>query len=205
VPAESLQTDAFVLLKRPPADAFQSFNVFSAERGPLLVLHRVAKKSASTSIALDLFDEVSLGLESSNQGRTWFVKEARLIRRYAEIGRSYDALRLASSLAALIARNTVDEDGRPAVAELLRTAFAAFGSDPRPDIVYFKCLYRFARDEGYPLKQQWFPTLPASDRVEVAILVNRPLAAQAATPATVVRLQRRLEEYLRGHTEILVE
>ena len=60
-----LQTDAFVLLKRPPADSFQSFNVFSAEHGALLILQRVAKKSANTSVALDLFDEASLDLESS--------------------------------------------------------------------------------------------------------------------------------------------
>jgi hypothetical protein len=205
VPAQSLHSDAFVLLKRPPADAFQSFSVFSPEHGPMLVFQRLARKASSTSVALDLFDEVSLLLESSNQGRTWFVKEARLIRRHAEIGRSYDALRLASALATLIARNTVDEDSRAAVADLLRNAFVAFGTTTRPDIVYLKSLYRFARDEGYPLKQQWFPTLPSNDRQEVAAILNRALADQTATPAAVARFQRRLEDYLRGHTEILLD
>jgi hypothetical protein len=205
VPAQSLQTDAFVLMKRPPADTFQSFTVFSAEHGALLALQRVAKKAASTATPLDLFDEASLLLESSNQGRTWFIKEVRLITRFVDIGRSYDALRLASALAALVARNPVHEESRGPVAALLRTAFAAFASGVRPDVVYFKSLYRFARDEGYPLKQQWFPTLPSSDRAEVATLLNRPLAEQSLAPEAVVRLQRRLEEYLRGHTEVLME
>ena len=205
MPAESLQTDAFVLFKRPPADSFQSFNVFSPEHGPLLVFQRLARKSGSTIVPLDLFDEASLLLESSNQGRTWFINEARLIQRHDAIGRSYDALRLASALATLVSRNHVDEDSRAAVAGLLRTAFLAFGSAVRPDIVYFKSLYRFARDEGYPMKQQWFPTLPAADRREVATLLNRPLADQTAPTAVVVRLQRRLEEYLRGHTEIIID
>src|ERR1019366_2603018 len=89
VPAQSITTDAFVLLKRLPADAFQSFTVFSAEQGILAVLQRAAKKSAATSAALDLFDEASLLLESSNQGRTWFVKETKLLARPAGIGRSY--------------------------------------------------------------------------------------------------------------------
>jgi hypothetical protein len=204
VPAQSLQTDAFVLLKRPPGDAFQSFAVFSPEHGALFVLQRVSRKPAATSVALDLFDEVSLLLESSNQGRTWFVKEIRLIQRHAAIGRSYEALRLASALASLISRNAVDEDSRAAVTELLRGAFVAFGTASRPDIVYFKSLYRFARDEGYPLKQQWFPTLPAADRREVTALLNRPLHEQTTTGEVVVRLQRRLEDYLRGHTEILL-
>lgn len=204
MPAESLQTDAFVLLKRPPADTFQGFNVFSPEHGSLLVFQRIAKKSAATSVTLDLFDEVSLLLESSNQGHTWFIKEARLIQRHGDIGRSYDALRLASALASLVLRNAVDEDSRAAVADLLRNAFVAFGGSARPDIVYFKSVYRFARDEGYPMKQQWFPTLPADDRREVATLLNQPLSEQTSSAAAVARLQRRLDDYLRGHTEILM-
>jgi len=205
VPAQSLQTDAFVLLKRPPAEAFQGFTVFSAEHGALLVLQRIAKKSASTVVALDLFDEASLQLESSNQGHTWFVKETRLITRPAGIGRSYESLRSASTLAALIARNPVHEESRLAVATLLRTAFAAFATDARSDIVLFKSLYCFARDEGYPLKQQWFPTLAMEDRDTVAALLNRPLADQTTAPEPVTRLQRRLEDYLGSHTEILFD
>ena len=205
MPAQSLQTDAFVLLKRPPAEAFQGFTVFSAEHGALHVLQRLAKKSASTAIALDLFDEASLQLESSNEGRTWFVKETRLVMRSAGIGRNYDTLRAASALTALIARNPVHEESRDSVATLLRTAFAAFAAGARPDIVLFKSVYCFARDEGYPLKQQWFPTLAAEDRDAVAALLNRPLAAQTAEPTAVLRLQRRLEDYLGSHTEILLD
>ena len=55
------------------------------------------------------------------------------------------------------------------------------------------------------MREQWFPTLPAVDRADVATLLNRPLAEQTAAPETVARLQRRLDEYLRGHTEIMVD
>lgn len=205
MPALPLQTDAFILLKRPPAEAFQSFSAFSAEHGALWLLQRLPRKSAAHSVALDLFDEVSLLLESSNQGHSWFVKEARILTRHPGIGGSYETLRLTSTLASLVARNPVHEESRHSVAELLRTAFAAFATTHRPDIVYFKSLYRFARDEGYPLKEHWFPSLPAADRSEVATLINQPLAAQSASPPDVARLQHRLDDYLRGHTEILLE
>ncbi|MCX6951640.1 MAG: hypothetical protein NTV51_05590 [Verrucomicrobia bacterium] len=205
MPAPTLQTDAFVLLKRPPADSFQSFSVFSPEHGALLVLQRVAKKSAVTAVPLDLFDEVSLFLESSNQGRTWFVKEARLVTRHATLGRGYDTLVAASALASLVARNPVHEESRSAVARLLRTALASLADGARPDIVYFKSLYCFARDEGYPVKEQWFPLLPDDDRAAVAPLLNRPLSEQTAEPALVRHLQRGLEEYLRSQTEVLLE
>lgn len=205
MPGLPLQTDAFVLSKRPPADTFQTFNVFSAEHGALLVLQRLAKKSAGTAVALDLFDEASLLLESSNQGRTWFVKETRLVTRHPDLGRSYETLVAASALASLVARNPVPEESRLAVASLLRTALAALATGARPDIVYLKSLYCFARDEGYPLKQQWFPLLPAADRATVAPLLNRTLSDQTAPPAVVHALQRNLENYLSSHTDILLD
>ena len=200
-----LQTEAFVLLKRPPSDAFQNFTLFSAEHGTLLALQRISKKPTTGSVALDLFDEAALDLESRNQGQTWFVKETRLIRRHDNLGRSYDALRFASALASLVTRNPVSEESRVPVAGLLRQAFSSLASGARPDLVWFKSLYRFARDEGYPIKEQWFPTLPATDRTAVARLINRPLVEQVEDSASVARLTGRLAEYLRGHTDVIVE
>jgi hypothetical protein len=201
----SLTTDAFILSKRPPADHFQTLTAFSAAEGTLLTLQRLPKKSASVIVPLDLFDEASLVLESSNQGQTWFIKETRLLNRPVDIARSYDALRLASSLASLIARNAVPEESRGRVYALLRQSFDAFGASDRPDIVYLKSVYLFSRDEGYPLKQEWFPTLPAAEQAILADLLRRPLSAQTAPAPAVARLQRRLEDYLRSRTEILLD
>jgi hypothetical protein len=209
MPALPFTATAFILEKRPPADAFQSLTAFSPEHGVLLVLQRLSKKSASPP--LDLFDEAALQLETSNQGRTWFLREARLLTRHSGLGRSYDALRHASALATLVVRNPAAEESRPLVADLLRQALAAFATGARPDIVWFKSLYRFARDEGHPVKEQWFPTLPAADRRAVATLLNHPLSALAPqsdlpaySPPTVARLTARLAEYLTGHTELLL-
>ena len=205
MPGLQLHTDAFVLLRKPPAERFQQYTVMSAVHGPLLCLRRLATKSVSTSVVLDLFDEAALFIESSNQGRTWFLKEARLLVRHDAIGRSYDALRLASVFAAIIARNPVHEESRAGVYALLRQTFAAFGAAARPDIVYFKALYCFARDEGYPVKQEWWQGLPAGDRAAAAELLNQPLAAQTAAAPVVAHLTRHLEDYLRTRTEILME
>ena len=205
MPALQLHTEAFVLLKKPPADRFQQVTVLSASHGQLLCLRRVAVKSASTSVALDLFDEADLWLESSNQGRTWFVREVRVLTRHAAIGRSYDALRFASAFAAVIARNAVSEDSRERVYALVRQTFAAFATAARPDIAHLKALYCFARDEGYPVKQEWLRGLAEAERTAAAEILNQPLATQTAAAPVVARLAARLGDYLRGHTEILVE
>lgn len=205
MPGRQLQTEAFVLLKRPPADSFQTFSLFSPEHGALLAFQRLPKKNAANHLALDLFDEVALSLETSNQGSTWFIKEVRLLARPGGIGRSYATLTLASTLAALIARNPVHEDSRAAVATLLRTALAAFAVSPRADIVFFKSLYCFARDEGYPVKQQWFPLLSSADQTLAVELLNRPLADQTAPSESTAQLTGLLETYLRHDTEILFD
>lgn len=206
MPNPSLHTDAFVLSKRPPTDTFQNYTVFSPEHGTFLILQRISKKSGNANLtALDLFDEVSLIIETSNQGQTWFVKESRLLNRHSGIGRSYEALLQASAFAAVIARNHVHEDSREQLGALIRQVFAAFATGTRPDIAHFKALYCFARDEGYPVKQHWLPTLPSVDRTQVAELLNRPLTEQAATATAVKRLHHRLVEYLRAHTEILFD
>ena len=91
------------------------------------------------------------------------------------------------------------------MAALLRTGLEAFSRSERPDIVFFKCLYRFARDEGYPVKQEWFASLPPSERSTVSHLINLPLdRQQAAAAEAVAPLRGKLEEYLRQETEIRV-
>ena len=132
MPGPTLQTDALVLLKQPPADAFQTFTVFPPSTAGSLC-SSACRKNAPASVALDLFDDVALLLESSNQGRTWFVRESRLVTRHGGIGRHYESLRFASTLATLVARNAVPDESRAPVAALLRTAFAAFAESARPD------------------------------------------------------------------------
>jgi hypothetical protein len=192
VAGPTIQTDAYILQKAPPKETFQPLTAFSAEHGLLRILHRMPRKPTPSHVPLDMFDHVALMLEAGNGG-IWFVKEARHLQRHEGI------------FAALIIRNQVHEDSRDVVEKLLTTAFAAFAQADRPDIVGFKSFYCFARDEGYPLKQQWFPTLAREDRADVSSLLNLPLSAQTLTKETVARLFMQLEGYLKGHTDILVD
>ena len=204
MPGQTLTTEAFVIEKRPPTDAFQAFALFSAEHGNLLAMQRVARRASASHVAPDLFDEVSAMLESSNQGRTWFVKEVRITARRPGIGRSYEALLFASALAAVVGRNPVHEESRGNVARMLGTALDALASGKRPDVVHLKSLYLFARDEGYPVAQEWLPSLGAADRAAAKGVLNRRLDAQTSTAPEVARLRRSLEAYLGASTEIII-
>jgi hypothetical protein len=202
MPGQQLQTTAFILAKLPSgSDTFEQLTAFAAEHGLLHCLRRIPQGKA-TATPLDLFDETELWLESSNQGRTWFIKEHRLIQRHDGIGRSYEALSAAAALGKLLGRNPVPDESREEVTGLLRTTFTALAAGGRPDIVWLKALYCLLRDEGYPVKQQWWPLLADADRDHAAHLLNQPLAAQTADAETVARITRRLEDWVRAETEI---
>ena len=215
MPGQQLQTPVFILAKLPSgSDRFEQLTAFSAEHGLLHCLRRITQaKAAGTASgrrssgsqsegSLDIFDEAELWLESSTQGRTWFIKEHRIIQRHDGIGRSYEALQAAAALGLLISRNPAPDESRPALSALLRSSLTALAAGGRPDITWLKALYCFLRDEGYPVKQQWWPELPATDRDLAAELLNQPLAGQTAEPAAVARVTRRLEAWVKGETEI---
>jgi hypothetical protein len=213
MPGQQLQTSAFILAQQPSgSDTFEQLTAFSGEHGVLLCLMRSPKPKSTAagrrgSVSrnegrLDLFDEAELWLESSNQGRTWFIKEHRLIQRHNGIGRSYEALRAAAALSTLISRNPVPDESRLPIASLLHSTLTALASGGRPDIAWLKALYCFLRDEGYPVKQQWWPQLSAASRDTAAQLLNQPLAAQTADAPTVAQITRSLENWVKAETEI---
>ncbi len=205
----TLQTEACVLAKKPATEAHLPYVLFSPEHGILTVWLRNTKGGSQPTAALDLFDDVDVMLTSSNQGKTWFVKEARVLMRRGGIGRGYDSLRHTSHFTAIVARNQVPHEGRAKTAALLRQALDAFADASRaPEIVYLKALYSFAKDEGYPVKQEWEEELQPALREASHFLIRRPLAdipCDAPMKTAATKLIRRLEDYLRANTEILMD
>ena len=202
MPARQIQTTAFVLGRQPGgADNFEQLALFSGEHGLLTALQRISRKTATTAAA-DLFDEAEFSLESRNEGRTWFVREHRLLHRPTALGASYAALRCASVIAQLVRQNPIAEETRPLLVDLLRNSLAALAAGHRPDLVWLKALYCFARDEGLPVKQQWWQQLAGADRTAASEILTKPLAGQSPSAATVARLVQRLENWIAVETEI---
>ncbi|MBX3735907.1 MAG: hypothetical protein KF715_04385 [Candidatus Didemnitutus sp.] len=203
MPGQQLTTVAFILGRQASgSDTFEQLTAFSEEHGALLCLRRVSTKAATSAPPLDLFDEAELALESPSQGRTWFIKEHRHLRRFPGIGRSYDALRAAAALATLITRNPTADESRPPIVALLRQSLGSLETGARPDLVWLKSLFIFLRDEGYPVKQHWWQQLDSADRDAAAQILNQPIAGQHPEPASVAQLTQRLEAWVAADTEI---
>lgn len=202
--AQLLATSAIVINRTESGDKWMRLVNFSADHGNLDCLVRRSQQPTSKSPTLDLFDEAHLSLESTNQGRTWFIKEATVDRRRAGLGNSYEALTHACRFARILVRNPVHDESRRTVHALLERALDAWETCARPDCVYFKSLFLLARDEGYPVQQDWWPRLDSDDRHAAESILRTPVSKQEIQVATVSRLTDALEHYLHHHTEIRV-
>jgi len=204
---KTLLAKVCVLARRAETEAHRALILFSQEHG-LLTAHERVGKTRKTQ-ALDLFDDAEVLLSSTNQGRTWFVQEARVLQRRDGIGRAYETLEHASAFTSLIARNPSPDEGREIVALLLaRMLDALAGGTSHPGVVYLKALYSLARAEGHPVSHQWVGQLSEALQREARRMLHTPLEELPdgdKLGETAAVLRRSLERYLAGHTEMLVD
>ena len=176
--------------------------LFTADAGPLVAWLRVRRRNASPFP--DLFDRIDAVLETRNEGRTWFVSEYAITRRFTGIGNGYQTLLYASRFTALILKNPLHNDAWLPLFERLEQGFESWASGAPPDIVYLKMLYLFAREEGFPVREDWWKGLPTSHRDAADLRLHRPLDYQSpkkTSPATGTLIEN-LENWLRERHEI---
>lgn len=194
--APTLATEFVVLDRAPAAERWMRLTVFSAADGRLECMQRLSSRPSAAAPPLDLFDHVRALLETRNQGRTWFVREALPLRRRTGLGASYAALAQACRFTRVLARTPIHDESREAVAALLARALDAWEAGTRPDAVYFKSLFLLARDEGFPVREAWIRQLAAGDRAAADEILRQPAASQTVATPDVHRLTDALEDYL---------
>jgi hypothetical protein len=199
----SLQVQGFVLEKSPRGDRFQPLALFSPEQGLLRCYQRISLGNPGP--AIDLFDELSATLTSSNQGQTWFFKELHVDHRHPGIGLRYEALAEASAFATLIVRNPVHEEARSGICRLMQEALGALETGAPPAIVGLKTLYSFARSEGYPVKEEWLAGLRGSEREHAVALIHTPIASIREEHSDhAARILAKFRRYLKESTELTI-
>ncbi len=200
MPGPLLQIAACILSRQPAgADNFERLSVLCPQHGVLVCLLRRSKKSPAS---LDLFDDAELQLESANEGRTWFVREQHVLRRRDGIGRSYPALQTAAALGQLIIRHPLPHESLEQVCRLVGQSLDALASGARPDVVWLKALLLLLRDEGHPVREQWWPLLAAKEQSLLSQLLRQPVAGQEPPAEDIHAITQSLESWATTQTEL---
>lgn len=163
-----------VLRKEASGESFLKLHLLGPELGCRLCLKRVASKNRAQHTAPDLFDTAEVHIQKSKQGNALFVGEYQIIRRRSEIGLNYRALRFASDLSKILIHNGEHMPDLPTLDQLSERSLDAFASGREPSVVFLKSIYLLLKDEGYPIRELWWPQLPAELRKSTRSLLAQP-------------------------------
>ena len=200
-PTRTLQ--GVVLSREESGEGSLRIRVFSSDEGLVLVYKRLASKRASGSLP-DLFDEVELRLSRPRTGSdsVSFVSEWRPLTRRPELARGQSRLGTASALSLLYQRNGAHLAEPAPAAKLLADALDSLVAGYSPVAVYLKALYRFARVEGFPVKEAWWQSLSLVQKQNAAEILNVPLRDLVQEDYATEEILESLKLWLNAETEL---
>lgn len=146
----------------------------------------------------DLFCRCALTAAPDQNGQARFIRELRIIRSFPGLGQNYRILHFASRMARVILQNPFHEESPGTLFATVGKALEAWESpQPKcPEWIFFKFLYLYAREEGFPVKEEWQHQLLPEMQSELRLLLHEPVTASAPRPSLLHLLRERLEAYL---------
>ena len=202
--AQAVPLRGLILKREASGEQFYRLHILSEASGTLLVLMRRPKKNIRSGSTPDLFDEIEAVLEKKGDGGFGFIKEVHILNRRRDLAKSFISLEQACEWANILIKNLPRDMEQDSVYQLTTRALDAWEQRKQPEAVLFKCLFVYARDEGYPVKHDWFETLTHHHRTAVASIINTPID-QLNMPAEEVRKWNdALKHYIKHHTDILL-
>jgi hypothetical protein len=165
---------ALLLRKEHSGESFLKLHLLCPENGIQLCLKRVSSKASHQGAQPDLFDTAEVRINPSKQGTANFVADFRVILRRSRIGQSYERLRYASDFANLLILNGTHMAEIPALYLLAERSLDAFTERNTPSVVFLKSVYLLLKDEGYPVRESWWPALPPKLRALTRELIQAP-------------------------------
>ncbi|MFQ3224768.1 MAG: recombinational DNA repair protein (RecF pathway) [Lentimonas sp.] len=196
---------ALVLRIAPSGESFQKIDILTPESGTFLCLKRTSKGKHQTP-SPDLFDTADIHLETSKQGTARFVNDYQLVHRRSSIGQSYRKLQHASDFCALIAQNGPHMADPAALYQITERTLDAFAERASPSIVFLKAVYILLKEEGYPVRESWWPQLPNHLREAGKQLINQPTpdSAEPELLEACTQISRNLCHWLRRDTDLML-
>ncbi len=203
MPSRRLSTEGFLLSKEASGESYQRYQVFTAEHGLLLCLKRISTRK-TIKIQPDLFDRAQLELEKPQSGVAWFLREYTVVARHTGIARNYKTFLNASEFAAALLKNLAHVETFEKLFSLAAIAFESWEKGHDADVVLLKSLYLFARQEGYPVKEDWWQNLSAQEREQSARILNKKIELLETGDPACPDLLDNLKDWITQKTDILL-
>lgn len=198
--------NVIVLRCTPSGESFLKLECLGQESGMTIYLKRIPKKTAGQARP-DLFDSAVLELENGRNGNgIRFVSDYQAIKQRTTIGQNYDRLKRASEFSQILLRNAGHLPDTFTVFKLAEQTFDAFNGQGNSQVVLFKGLFLLLREEGFPVRESWWPQLPKEHRETARKALNQPVpvAADAAFIEQSEQVYLNLCRWLRRETDLIL-
>jgi hypothetical protein len=183
-------------------ERFNRIHLFESEHGYICVLKRKSSKKISSN-NLDLFQEVEIVIQKTNDQDIGFVKEFTIIEAHTGIGKNYTAFDNASQFCRAIQLNARHMPNPQSVFELIKLSLHSWHCKPNPDVTLFKALYRLASEDGFPVKEDWLLRLNKNEREIAKSVLYRKVDEQEPASNAVKQLAEHLIKWLTHQQDFL--
>ena len=199
------QEESLVLKTAPSGESFLKLYLLTIQNGVFLCLKRIPKKALHSSIP-DIFDQALITLETSQQGTMRFVKEYQITQRREQIGHNYRSLSSASFFSQLLVSNAAHLPESKTLFNLTARSFDAFAAGKVPEIVLLKSLYLVLTNEGFPVRESWWPTVPSNltSLAKRQLRASAPMQIDAGEKKHCQGICDHLIDWMRLHTDLIV-
>ena len=194
---------ALVLRIKPSGESFYKLDVLTKETGYILCLQRISRKQLSHTKP-DFLDTAEILMEPPRQGAARFIKEYHLIERRSNVGQSYRTLQCASEFCSLIVRNAPHMAEPDVLYKIIERTLNAFNEKKSPEIIFLKALYLLLKDEGYPVRESWWPQLPKQLQNPARQFINDPTSGSVPEEQTkiCIEISHNLRNWLSHETDL---
>ena len=160
-----------------------------------LGLMRMMKKCSAkkTSSLPDLFDDIAIAGEMQSPTSLKFARDFDIIKRRNDIATNYDSFEQACKISLSVVKNGAHIENSARLSTQLRSALDAIANGASAEIVRLKFMYLLAKNEGYPVKEDFYARLSQPQKELFSLLIKLP-ALELKDYAT--RTSPILESYL---------
>ncbi len=164
--------NATVLDREIRGESSLYITAFSGDCGLVRMMKKISAKR--TGVLPDLFDDISANGESETPTSLKFLREFSILKRRNDIALNYDSFENASQISLTTMKNGGHIEDTQTLAFRLRTALDAIAAKSPPIITRLKFMYLLVRDEGYPVREDFYANLQPAQRELFSLLIKTP-------------------------------
>jgi hypothetical protein len=157
------------------SEHFSKIDFISPEEGLSSCLIRNSKKS-STQAKPDIFDTAQITFEQKGPSKPKFLTEYVPNLKRSQIGNTYRQLEFACKYSTFLLNNTTYAPDPKELYRLGVKTLDAFELGYSAEIVLLKALYNFLKNEGFPVQESWWASVPQNYKATAGKILSSKLS-----------------------------